>query len=796
MISADRRRAARRLGTALFGAALLASVTAPVRAEEVAGKARPNILFVVLDDLGIDQLPTFGFGGVNPPKTPNLDKIAAEGVKFTNMWSMPECSPARAAFFAGRYPLRTGVISAIVNNHLPQDYVSSFEATIPRVLETAGYKSALVGKYHLGDSLDPAGECAPSTRGWDAFRGNLNPGPPSIDITAGGADPAGGEVCGYVQGNDSGACYRLTGNKTTCSFIEPANATKGTTPSRTCLQAGGLFRANQSCGVSVPTKADFETNNAYYVWERFASRGAEPPLSLGQCRPGKQNRNYMTTEQVFDGASWWNAQSGPRMLTLAFNAMHTPFQKAPTTVVADPLDRTSTCSSTAPERFLLNSIIEGADVEIGRMLEKIGLAKLDRSGRRIVKLNLGNTTLIVVNDNGSFGSTVRVSDGFDAARSKATPYQTGVWTPMIIAGAKVQSPGRSVDELVNAVDLFALFGELAGIDVGSVVPPYRTLDSKPLLPYLAQTTNKSIRTTSYTEVGAGTFTPNPEERSWPCTIAGLCNDTLLFSESLCNDNGGVWSGPGADQQYSSCCAVVESGAAQTIIPVHQVAVRNKRYKLVELESTDCSKPLKKGQKGAFPWAEYQTTTTRELYDLKPTKQNPLGMDTADANLIPGCPTDPESCVPADLAGQYDALSAELAAIRKSAKPEQTCLAKGDGNRDLRVNKLDVKNFKVFKGVGASQYDINVDSFTDAKDLAIIEANLGLDCLDACTRADLNRDGVIDGADLAILVGQRGACENQLCGGDLDGNGVVDAKDDTWMLAAGKSCKAKSAALVE
>lgn len=795
MISADYRRGARSLATALFGAALLASATAPVRAAEGA-KPQANILFVVLDDLGIDQLPTFGFGGPNPPKTPNLDKIAAEGVKFTNMWSMPECSPARAAFFAGRYPLRTGVISAIVNNHLPQDYLSSFEATIPRVLETAGYKSALVGKYHLGDTLDPAGDCAPSTRGWDVFRGNLNPGPPSIDTTAGGADPDGGELCGYVQGADSGACYRLTGNKTTCSFIEPANAAKGTTPSRTCLQAGGLFRPNQSCGISVPTTADFETNNAYYVWERFASKGAEPPLSLGQCQAGRQNRNYMTTEQVFDGAAWWNAQSGPRMLTLAFNAMHTPFQKAPTTVVPDPLDLTSTCSSAVPQRFLLNSIIEGADVEIGRMLEKIGLAKLDRSGRQIVKLDLGNTTLIVVNDNGSFGSTVRVADGFDAGRSKATPYQTGVWTPMIIAGAKVQSPGRDVDELVNAVDLFALFGELAGIDVRTVVPPYRTLDSKPLLPYLAQTNNRPIRRTSYTEVGAGTFTPIPEERSWPCTIAGLCNDTLLFSESLCNDNGGVWSGPGAAAQYSSCCAVVESGAASTIMPVHQFGVRNKRYKLVELESTNCSKPLKPGQKGAFPWAEYQTTTTREFYDLKPTKQNPLGMDTADANLIPGCPTDPESCVPGDLAGQYDALSAELAAVRKSAEPELTCLAKGDGNRDLRVNKIDLKNFKVFEGLGPSQYDINVDSFTDDADLAIIEANLGLDCLDVCTRADLDRDGSVNTADRKLLQNQNGLCEGPLCGGDLDGDGNVDLKDLGLMAEAANTCPSKAAALAE
>src|SRR5690606_12366744 len=76
--------------------------------------AQPNILFIVLDDFGVDQLPIFGYGGARPARTPNIDAIAEAGVRFRNAWSMPTCSPTRATFFQGRYPFRTHVTNAIV----------------------------------------------------------------------------------------------------------------------------------------------------------------------------------------------------------------------------------------------------------------------------------------------------------------------------------------------------------------------------------------------------------------------------------------------------------------------------------------------------------------------------------------------------------------------------------------------------------------------------------------------------------------------------------------------------------
>lgn len=753
--------------------------------------SKPNILFIILDDVGIDQMRLFGFGGTPAAQLPNIARIAAHGVKFTNVWAMPECSPSRAAFFTGRYPIRTGVTSAIVNNHLPQEYLSQFEATLPRVLAKAGYRSAMMGKYHLGNEKDPAGNCAPATRGWNTFVGNMTAGPPSIDKTAGGGDPQGRQFCGYFQTSAPGACYRRVGGVTTCQPITAGNADPQTSPSRTCLQRGGLFRPNTLCGARVPTSADFSTNNAYYVWPRIAVQGPQSPLYLpNESCDAVTSRTYMTEAQSNNGAFWWNQQSGPRMLTVSYNTMHTPFQKAPTDLVPDPNDQQALCSALTPSRQLLNNMLEAADVEIGRMLAAMGLGTLAPNGRMLASLNLGNTILVIVGDNGSYGSTVRLLDGFNANRSKATVYQTGVWVPLIVAGAGVTSPGRSVDNLVNITDLFQFFGDVAGLKVKEIVPPSHQLDSKPLIPYLTSPAAQPVRETSFTQVAAGKFTPVPSERSWPCVLGNLCNDTLLFSKNLCDDNGGVWYGPGATKQETSCCAVAAANSGTTINPISQLAVRNKRYKLAQVERTDCSAPLPPNARNKpFPWAEYQTKVREEFYDLKKTASNPIGIDNEDDDFLKDCPEgqDAKGCLPRRLHESYAELAKALNKTKDSAKPQQICRSKGDGNLDLRVNQADLDGWAAFKGKGPSVYDINMDAQTDDEDRKIIKANLGLDCLDLCTRADLDRNGVVNNRDMNLLNSQTGTCDPVLCGGDLDGDGKVNNRDVRLMIKAQQSC---------
>lgn len=783
----------------LCAAAMVGSVALGTTnfSQQVSAASKPNIIFVILDDVGIDQLKIFNPGLPQSPSTPNINLIAQQGVKFTNAWGMPECSPSRAAFFTGRQAIHTGVEAAILDNHLPQSYLSSFEATLPRVLTKAGYTNALIGKYHLGN-LDPAGNCAPTTRGFQAFQGVLRGGAPHVDTTAGGVDPKAKQVCGYYQTKSAGACYTAPGDSVRCAPINAGNADPGTDPARTCLQRGGIFVPNKACGVNQPTYSDFSRLNAYYVWNRSAQSGVLDPLYVdndNKCEP-EINRRYLTAVQGTDSENWWKQQRGPRMLTLSFNSMHTPVQKPSTDLVPDPKDAASTCDNGDPPQALLNMMIESMDVQIGRTLANIGLAKLASDGRTLKSLNLGNTMLVVIGDNGSLAQTVRVP--FNPIRAKASVYQTGVWIPMIIAGPEVKAPGRSVDELVNVVDLFQLFGDLAGIDVKSVVPPSHALDSQPMLPYLTNPAAAAIRKTNFTQQGIGLYGSDPSQRSYPCQIpdVNFCDETRFNTADLCtNDGGGDWYGPGGTKgEFTSCCAVQKHlGKTQSFAPVKQYAIRNGKFKLVQLEKVDCSKPITNAsQAKPFPWAEYRTTTTQELYNLTPVPVvNPKGLDNGPFDLAKNCAPgeDFDTCLPtANAKTNYKALNKELQATLNSVKPQNKCQAKGDGNLDMRVNQTDIDNWKIFNGKGPSRYDVNLDGVTDEADLKIIQANLGLDCMTLCQRADLNRDGKVNLTDMNLLKKQTGVCKDQIfCGGDLNGDGKVDNADVSKMKSAQKTC---------
>src|SRR5690606_21549069 len=128
--------------------------------------AKPNILFVIMDDVGIDQMEVFGYGGATPPPMPNMNAVARAGVRFRNTWSMPECSPGRASFFVGRYPFRTQIKQAIGPNDLAVSQLTPYDMTAPKMLKQAGYQSAMFGKFHLaGPENNEAGNATPSVLG-------------------------------------------------------------------------------------------------------------------------------------------------------------------------------------------------------------------------------------------------------------------------------------------------------------------------------------------------------------------------------------------------------------------------------------------------------------------------------------------------------------------------------------------------------------------------------------------------------------------------------------------------------
>ena len=127
---------------------------------------RPNIVIIYADDLGYGDLGCYGHPSI---RTPNLDRMAAEGMRFTDFYSAGEvCTPSRAALLTGRYPVRSGmchdqfrVLRNRSKGHLPAS-----EITLPELLKERGYRTALVGKWHLGNwAVNPEGH--PARHGFD-----------------------------------------------------------------------------------------------------------------------------------------------------------------------------------------------------------------------------------------------------------------------------------------------------------------------------------------------------------------------------------------------------------------------------------------------------------------------------------------------------------------------------------------------------------------------------------------------------------------------------------------------------
>ena len=128
----------------VVAAAAVLGLSVPALAQPSGPK--PNIVHIVADDLGWKDV---GFNGCTDIKTPNLDKLAAGGAKFTQFYVQPMCTPTRACLMTGRYPFRYGLQTAVIPS--VSDYgLDTTEWLMPQCLKEAGYATAIIGKWHLG----------------------------------------------------------------------------------------------------------------------------------------------------------------------------------------------------------------------------------------------------------------------------------------------------------------------------------------------------------------------------------------------------------------------------------------------------------------------------------------------------------------------------------------------------------------------------------------------------------------------------------------------------------------------
>lgn len=732
---------------------------------------KSNILFIVIDDFGLDQMTSYGYGGAVPPKTPNLTAIAEAGLQFRSAWAMPTCTPTRATFFTGRYPSATNILNAVVSTDLANSEISPYELTLPKLLRTQGYTNALIGKMHLtGTDRNtapnlPYGHQTMWKLGWDYFDGYLDGAPFPIDTRAGRSNVAEGtHQCGFVanttmdstNGADTGACYDVTG---TCESI-----TRGpgiSTPGRTCMERGGIFDPGQSCQVSRPTYLDFTAQNGYYTGEFVQSWSDGRTRKVGAEDPSA--RGYRSTMETDRAVAWARQQSKetPWMMSLGYSAIHTPLQVPPVALVSDStLGRNDnlicspasdlegvpgTITTVIDNHIVTNLMVEAMDTEIGRLLVELGLATWNQDGTLNYQPEKTNTVVVVMGDNGTYVNSVKFTapGRFDPTRAKAFPYQTGVSVPLLIAGPMVQQPGREINHQVSSPDLYRLFAEIAGADVEANVPANRPVDAQPMLAYLTSPDQAAIRDLNFSEMGTNFSNPSMGITPQPCVVeaASVCF-TIFPQKALCNDQGGTWYGADSGlvgvpaEGFSQCGQVMSylggpGPGAVDVLPDSQKAVSDGHYKLVRLNrkkyTTDLGNPVD---------SQYiENQNTDELYEIDMAVPNPK-LDRSDNAIAVGSPTI-TATLPAAAQQAYGTLKAEMDWRDRVAAfnyQYDTLHCPGDGNRDGAVDQKDLDLWtelsqrNLNNGVAQSSwYDLNHDGKTDGADRALIDANLGRSC---------------------------------------------------------------------
>ena len=128
---------------------------------------KPNVIIMMVDNLGWGEIGTYGGGILRGAETPQLDKMADEGLKLLNFNVEPQCTPSRSALMTGRHPIRSGTTKVVWGMLYG---MTQWEVTMAELFSDAGYSTGMFGKWHLGDTEGRF----PTDQGFDEWFGVPN----------------------------------------------------------------------------------------------------------------------------------------------------------------------------------------------------------------------------------------------------------------------------------------------------------------------------------------------------------------------------------------------------------------------------------------------------------------------------------------------------------------------------------------------------------------------------------------------------------------------------------------------
>ena len=131
---------------------------------QAAKSDKPNVVFMLADNLGYGDVGAYGAGEIRGMPTPNIDKLASEGIRFTQFLVEPGCTPSRAGLMTGRYSIRVGLSKIILRG--TKNTLQDDEVTLGEIFKSKGYSTAYMGKWHLGSEK----QSQPQNQGFDEWR--------------------------------------------------------------------------------------------------------------------------------------------------------------------------------------------------------------------------------------------------------------------------------------------------------------------------------------------------------------------------------------------------------------------------------------------------------------------------------------------------------------------------------------------------------------------------------------------------------------------------------------------------